>query len=48
MSKYQQWYDNLPNNTKEWLKNQPVWDDSDIFKAVMFGAVVGFLIGVIV
>ena len=48
MSKYQQWYDSLPNNTKNWLKNQPLWHDADMGKAVIFGMVLGFLIGVLV
>jgi hypothetical protein len=48
MSKYQQWYNNLPSNTRIWLKNQPVWHDADMVKAVIFGMVLGFLIGVLV
>jgi hypothetical protein len=48
MSKYQQWYDNLPSNTKIWLKNQPLWHDVDMVKALCFGIFVGFLVGVLV
>ncbi len=45
-SKWDLWYDSLPSHTKEWLKKQPVWHDSDMFKAALFGAFIGFLIGI--
>jgi len=46
MNKWTLWYENLPQNTKEYLKNQPVWHDRDIFKAVAFGIFVGMIIGI--
>jgi hypothetical protein len=47
MNKWTQWYDSLPEHTKESLKNQPLWHDSDLFKAAIFGAVIGFTLGAI-
>jgi hypothetical protein len=41
------WFDNLPEHTKEYLRNQPIWHDSDMWRAGMFGLVVGFILGVI-
>lgn len=46
-SKWDTWFDNLPESTKTYLKNQPLWHDSDLFKAAAIGAVVGFLIGLL-
>jgi hypothetical protein len=48
MSKFQLWYDGLHPNTREYLKNQPIWHDSDMWKASLFGAFIGFIIGVLV
>ena len=45
MSKYQQWYDSLSEHTKTYLKNQPLWHDSDMWRAGIFGLVVGVVIG---
>jgi hypothetical protein len=45
MNKWTTWYDSLPEHTKQYLKTQPIWHDSDMFKAAIFGAVVGFVIG---
>jgi hypothetical protein len=45
MSKFQAWYDNLPEHTKTYLKSQPIWHDRDLFKAGLFGVIVGVLIG---
>jgi hypothetical protein len=47
LSKYDAWWDSLPENTKTYLKSQPIWHDSDLFKAAAIGAVVGFLIGLL-
>jgi len=41
------WFDSLPEHTKEYLRNQPIWHDSDMWRAGMFGLVVGFILGVI-
>jgi hypothetical protein len=32
----------------EWLKNQPLWHDHDMWIALCFGAFLGFLIGQLV
>jgi len=47
MDKWTNWFDSLPVHTQEYLKNQPIWHDSDLFKAAAVGAVVGFLIGLL-
>ncbi len=45
MSKLSEWYDSLPEHTKEYLKRQPVWHDGDLYKSLAIGAVVEFIIG---
>jgi hypothetical protein len=45
MSKYQQWYDSLPEHTKTYLKSQPLWHDRDLYKAFAFGTIFGIIIG---
>ena len=47
MSKFQTWYDSLPEHTKTYLKNQPIWHDSDMWRAGIFGLVIGFILGAI-
>jgi len=47
MNKWDAWWNSLSPSTQEYLKAQPVWHDVDMLKAAIFGAVVGFLIGVI-
>jgi hypothetical protein len=46
MSKFQTWYDSLPEHTKQYLKSQPLWHDSDMWKAGLFGLVIGIILGV--
>ncbi len=48
MSKYQQWYGNLPENTKTYLESQPIYYGRDLFKSSLIGAVIGFIVGVLV
>ena len=48
MSKWDLWYDSLPDHTKIYLKNQPIWFDRDLYKAFAVGMLIGFLVGVIV
>jgi hypothetical protein len=45
MNKWTQWYDSLPAHTKQYLKTQPLWLDSDMFKAFAVGIIVGILLG---
>jgi hypothetical protein len=47
MSKFQAWYDSLPESTKTYLKSQPIWHDSDMWRAGLFGALIGLLIGLL-
>ncbi len=46
-NKWELWYDSLPTHTKEWLKKQPVWHDSDMFKALAIGFAIGLVVGLI-
>ena len=48
MSKYSEWYDSLPEHTKEYLKRQPIWHDRDLYKAAAVGAAIGFVVGLLV
>ena len=41
------WYDSLPPHTKIWLKKQPLWHDSDMFKMLGLGFLVGLCVGFI-
>ena len=45
MNKWNEWYDNLPTNTRAYLKTQAVWHDRDIFKFATIAFVVGFILG---
>jgi hypothetical protein len=45
MGKWESWFDSLSPHTQEYLKNQPLWHDRDLFKALAVGLVLGFLIG---
>jgi hypothetical protein len=47
MNKWDAWWDSLNPSTQEYLKNQPIWHDSDMWKAGIFGLVIGFILGVI-
>jgi F0F1-type ATP synthase assembly protein I len=47
MNKYEQWYESLPEHTKRYLNNQPLWHDIDLAKAFAAGIVVGLIIGVL-
>jgi hypothetical protein len=46
MNKWEAWYDNLPQHTKEYLKTQPIWHDKDLAKAFVVGLLIGIVIGV--
>jgi hypothetical protein len=47
MNKWDKWRDSLSLNTKEWLKSQPIWHDSDLYKITLAAFVVGFIVGFI-
>lgn len=44
-SKWSKWYDSLPEHTKTYLKNQPLWNDKDMALAVSIGLAIGYVIG---
>lgn len=44
-SKWEQWYDSLPEHTKQYLKSQPVWHDKDMFQVGVLFFFVGLVIG---
>lgn len=48
MNKYDQWWNSLPEQTRVWLKNQPIYREKDIYKFIAIGAVVGFVVGLVV
>lgn len=48
MNKWDAWYDSLPSHTKEWLKNQPIYREKDIYKFIAIGTVIGFIVGLLV
>jgi ElaB/YqjD/DUF883 family membrane-anchored ribosome-binding protein len=48
VSKLSEWYDSLPEHTKQYLNRQPIWHDSDLYKSLAIGAVVGFIVGFLV
>ena len=45
MNKWDSWYDSLPEHTKQYLKAQPLWHDSDMWRAGLFGLVIGLILG---
>ena len=44
---HQEWLEQQPKHTQEWLKKQAIWNDQDMLKAFAFGTLVGLLIGLI-
>jgi hypothetical protein len=46
-SPLEKWYDSLPEHTKAYLSNQPVWHDRDMFQVAVLFFVVGLVIGLI-
>ena len=47
-SKWEQWWDSLPEHTKTYIKNQPVWHDRDMVKIFLLGIAIGIIIGALV
>lgn len=45
MSKYQAWWDSLSPQMQEYLKKQPVWHDSDLYRSFFLGTILGMVIG---
>lgn len=48
MNKYETWWDSLSPQMQQYLKQQPVWQDKDLYKSLAIGVVIGFLIGLVV
>lgn len=44
-NKWTTWYDSLPKNTQEYLKNQPIWRDRDLAKFCAISFVAGLVLG---
>lgn len=44
-SKWQVWWDALPEQHKVYLSSQPLWYDKDLYKAMAWGVLLGFLFG---
>jgi hypothetical protein len=48
-SKWEAWYDAQPDHIKKWIDEpRPIWYDSDMWRAGLFGVVVGLMIGLII
>jgi hypothetical protein len=47
-SKYDKWWDSLPKHTQEYLKSQPIWYDSDLYKTAFIAFAFGFLVGALI
>ena len=45
MNKYDEWKQNLPPYTREWLEHQPIWRDRDMALVAAIALFVGFIIG---
>lgn len=46
-SELQQWIENQPKHTQEWLKRQPLWHDRDLWTFFAYGGVLGFIVGLL-
>jgi len=47
MGNYQDWWNELHPHTKEYLKNQPIWHDRDLYKFCTITFIAGLIIGAI-
>jgi hypothetical protein len=47
MSKWSDWYDELPQQYKDYIANQPVWHDRDLYKYCTITFFIGILVGAI-
>jgi len=48
MNKWDAWWDSLSPTTQAYIKSQPIWHDSDMWQAGLFGVFVGVLIGLMI
>lgn len=42
------WWDRLDPKTKDYLKSQPMWHNTDLYKALAVGVCIGIMLGVVV
>lgn len=47
MNKWQQWYDSLDNNTKNYLRGRAIWTDADLAKFAFVAFVAGIIVGIV-
>ncbi len=48
-SKWEAWYDAQPDHIKRWMdQDQPIWHDSDMWRAGLIGLFFGIIIGFII
>jgi len=47
-NKWEAWWDSLPQHTKDYIKQQPVWHDRDMYKALVLGMAIGLVIGALI
>jgi hypothetical protein len=45
MPKFNEWYDNLPPHTKEYLNKQAIWTDMDLAKFALIAFFTGVIVG---
>jgi len=45
MGKWESWFDSLPADTQDYLRNQPIWKHNEMVGAVIGAFIVGLLIG---
>lgn len=43
-TRWSEWHDSLPESTKIYLKKQAVWNDVDMVRAFLCGALFGFIV----
>ncbi len=47
-SKWEAWYDAQPDHIKRWMdQDQPIWHDSDMWRAGLIGLFFGIVIGLL-
>jgi hypothetical protein len=48
MNKWAQWYDSLPQHTKEYLKGRATWTDADLAKFTVAAFILGVILGQVI
>lgn len=47
MQNWDEWKASLPASTRKYLESQPIWYDSDMWKAGFCGFIIGVMVGLI-